>query len=41
MHKEILTKEQSDPDLLTLAAMKAHALDGRAKWKDYSVICIL
>jgi len=23
------------PDLLTLAAMKAHALGGRAKWKDY------
>jgi len=23
------------PDLLTLAAMKAHALAGRAKWKDY------
>ena len=23
------------PDLLTLAAMKAHALKGRAKWKDY------
>lgn len=25
----------SMPDLLTLAAMKAHALGGRAKWKDY------
>lgn len=23
------------PDLLTLSAMKAHALGGRAKWKDY------
>ncbi len=23
------------PDMLTLAAMKAHALAGRAKWKDY------
>ncbi len=23
------------PDLLTLAAMKAYALGGRAKWKDY------
>lgn len=23
------------PDLITLAAMKAHALGGRAKWKDY------
>jgi len=23
------------PDLLTLGAMKAHALGGRAKWKDY------
>ena len=23
------------PDLLTLAAMKAFALGGRAKWKDY------
>lgn len=25
----------SMPDLLTLAAMKAHALGGRSKWKDY------
>src|SRR4030043_1449887 len=25
------------PDLLTLAAMKAYALGGRAKWKDYWV----
>ena len=25
----------SMPDLLTLGAMKAHALAGRAKWKDY------
>ena len=29
------------PDLLTLAAMKAYALGGRAKWKDYVDLYIL
>ena len=33
MQNEILTANQ--PDLLTLSAMKAFALGGRAKWKDY------
>jgi hypothetical protein len=32
---QILFKEIKSPDLLTLAAMKAFALGGRAKWKDY------
>ena len=37
MHRNILKKEQIEllPDLLTLAAMKAFALGGRGKWKDY------
>jgi len=29
------------PDLLTLAAMKAYALGGRAKWKDYVDLYVL
>jgi len=35
MHKEILSENQSIPDLLILAAMKAYALGRRSKWKDY------
>jgi len=34
-HPEKLDNIISMPDLLTLAAMKAFALGGRAKWKDY------
>lgn len=42
MHSEILTKEQKELlplikvfSKLDLAAMKAYAMGGRAKWKDY------
>ena len=34
-HPEKFDSVISMPDLLTLAAMKAFALGGRAKWKDY------
>lgn len=34
-YKESFEDVVKMPDLLTLAAMKAHALAGRAKWKDY------
>ena len=34
-YKESFENVIQMPDLLTLAAMKAHALGGRAKWKDY------
>mgnify|MGYP001229599390 CR=1 FL=1 len=34
-HPEKFDSVVSMPDLLTLAAMKAFALGGRAKWKDY------
>lgn len=34
-YKESFANIVKIPDLLTLAAMKAHALAGRAKWKDY------
>jgi len=34
-HSEKFESVISMPDLLTLAAMKAFALGGRAKWKDY------
>ena len=39
MFKNILTANQLK--LLTLAAMKAYALGGRAKWKDYVDLYVL
>ena len=34
-YKENFENIAKIPDLITLAAMKAHPLGGRAKWKDY------